>query len=177
MQDHQPIPIRTKRLELISCTLEMAQALLQDRKKCEKLLGTYLPLTWPNENLMRYFDLYVQKLSNDSRWGSWGPWLILLQSSREIIGDIGFKGPPDDNGNVEIGYSILSQCRRRGYATEAVEALVRWAFLYGAKSILAKTETDNAPSVSLLEKLGFNPAGVDEDGLNKWKLKKDYLPV
>lgn len=76
-----------------------------------------------------------------------------------IIGGGGFKGPPDD-GVVEIGYHVLAPHRRRGYATEAVEALLGWAFSHSCvRAVVAETGLRNAPSRRLLEKLGFGSTG------------------
>jgi hypothetical protein len=36
---------------------------------------------------------------------------IILCETGEVIGDIGFHGPPDEAGTVEIGCSIVEKCR------------------------------------------------------------------
>lgn len=46
-----------------------------------------------------------------------------------LIGDLGFGGKPDEQGTVELGYELLSAYRNQGYAFEAVQALVNFAFI------------------------------------------------
>lgn len=41
--------------------------------------------------------------------GKWGMFQMILRETGEVIGDIGFHGPPDGSGTVEIGYSRRSQ--------------------------------------------------------------------
>ncbi len=53
--------------------------------------------------------------------------LVLERGSGQLIGGVGFFGPPD-RGRIEIGYGIVQSRRRRGYATEAVIAMVQFAF-------------------------------------------------
>ncbi|WP_369125201.1 GNAT family N-acetyltransferase [Alicyclobacillus fastidiosus] len=36
--------------------------------------------------------------------------------------------PPDQQGNVEIGYDIIPEYQGRGYATEMAKAFIRWTF-------------------------------------------------
>ena len=43
-----------------------------------------------------------------------------------MIGDAGWKGRPGPDGTAEIGYGLAARYRGRGYATEALEALVSW---------------------------------------------------
>ncbi len=81
------------------------------------------------------------------------------------VGSLGFKGPPAE-GEAEIGYGIDGDCQNCGYATEAVHAVMDWAFsacdeLY---FIIAEAEPDNAASRRVLEKLGFSPAEAGEKG-------------
>ena len=44
-----------------------------------------------------------------------------------MIGSIGFHGAPDDHGRLELECRIHPAHRGRGYAAEAMTALVDWA--------------------------------------------------
>ena len=88
--------------------------------------------------------------------------------SGRIVGSGIFKGEPSE-GWVEIGYGIAPACERRGYATDAVFALVRLAFEQpGVRAVYAETAVANDASRSVLGKVGFTHAGQrfsDEDGM------------
>jgi GNAT superfamily N-acetyltransferase len=45
-----------------------------------------------------------------------------------VVGTCGFKGPPGADGIVEIAYGVMPDQQGKGYATEAAEALVVYAF-------------------------------------------------
>jgi RimJ/RimL family protein N-acetyltransferase len=63
-----------------------------------------------------------------------------------VIGDVGFVGPPGEDGVVEIGFSVIPSYRGRGIATEAVRALSRWGLSQPTVlSILARCEPGNGP--------------------------------
>jgi RimJ/RimL family protein N-acetyltransferase len=86
---------------------------------------------------------------------TWGHFQVLDRSSGRVIGGVGFLGPPVD-GKVEIGYGIAPSCQGRGYATEAVEAMVAIASADAVvTTIVAGTDPDNLPSQRVLEKVGF----------------------
>ena len=89
-----------------------------------------------------------------------------------LVGGGGFLGPPQ-GGAVQIGYSLLPEFQRRGYATEMVGGLVRWALSQpGVDSIAAETEWANPASVRVLEKVGFKPAGsATEPGGARFELR------
>jgi RimJ/RimL family protein N-acetyltransferase len=71
------------------------------------------------------------------------------------VGGIGFFGPPDEAGVVEIGYGLVADARGRGLATEAVVAAVRLAAEHGAALVRADTTPGNGASQRVLEKAGF----------------------
>jgi RimJ/RimL family protein N-acetyltransferase len=75
---------------------------------------------------------------------------------------------------VAIGYSVLRQYQGLGYASEAVEALVRWAFSHGdVDRVIAEVANDNQRSIRVLEKTGFHPAGKgSEEGTLLYALSK-----
>ena len=69
---------------------------------------------------------------------------------------------------VEIGYGVLPEHRRQGYATEAAEALIALARTQGIDHFVASVSPDNEPSLAIIRKLGFVRTGehIDpEDGL------------
>jgi RimJ/RimL family protein N-acetyltransferase len=83
--------------------------------------------------------------------------------SRElVIGGIGFHGPPDENGRVEIGYGIVPSQRRNGYATQALCRFAELARGLGAGALLAETEAENAASQGVLQKVDFIRFAQDE---------------
>ena len=95
----------------------------------------------------------------------YAPWMFYLKSTREEVGDACFKGLSAD-GRVEIGYGLHEEHWGRGYATEGVQALCRWAFgQEGVTAIEAETEPDNLASQRVLRKCGFVPTGqMGEEG-------------
>ena len=99
-----------------------------------------------------------------------GVWVIVERASDTVIGDIGFFGSPTVEGTVEIGYSVVADRRRRGYATEAVAALVGWAKRQpNVSAVLARCDEHNVPSIRMLERLGFARTGKI-DQLLAWRL-------
>jgi len=53
--------------------------------------------------------------------------VVLAGPPRRAIGSIGFHGPPDDRGRLELGCRIHPAHRGRGYGVEAATALIDWA--------------------------------------------------
>jgi RimJ/RimL family protein N-acetyltransferase len=87
-------------------------------------------------------------------------WEIILNSASCSVGGIGFAGLPDNNGKTELGYAIDQKFEGQGIATEAVGAIIDWAFQdEGLKIIQAETPTDNVSSQRVLIKNQFNYTG------------------
>lgn len=122
----------------------------------------------------------MHKLPGREEWGA--EWKIELNGEGVVIGGIGFKGAPDEKGNVEVGYGIDEAYRRRGYATEAVGGLVRWATTQeGVRCVNAQTEEDNKVSQKVLQKNGFVRDGYGEEGplfrvMREWNGKTSGRP-
>ena len=86
-----------------------------------------------------------------------GVWVIVERATGTVVGDIGFMGPPDDRATVEIGYSVVPDRRRRGYATEAARAMVGWALRRpDVNAVVAGCDEDNVASIRTLERTGFD---------------------
>lgn len=72
----------------------------------------------------------------------------------QIIGDIGLHFLEEDQ--VEIGYTLSPIYHKKGYATEALLAVIEYLFQTLNKTrITASVDPSNLPSIQLLEKLGF----------------------
>lgn len=92
-----------------------------------------------------------------------------------MIGCGGYKGPPSADGTVEIGYSIVPQHRREGYATEAAEGLIRHAFRNpSVRRVIGETLPGLVASIGVLVKCGFRYAGNgSEPGVIRYELFRE----
>jgi ribosomal-protein-alanine N-acetyltransferase len=95
---------------------------------------------------------------------AWGHRQIVERATGLVVGGIGFAGPPGAAGEVELGYGIVPSRQGRGYATEAVAAMVAGA---RAAPVVAAgvppPATGNAASRRVLEKAGFQLVAADEE--------------
>lgn len=83
-------------------------------------------------------------------------WTMIDKDKKLMVGDLCFKGSPNDNGEVEIGYGTYDGFQGRGYMTEALNAMAGWAFRQpGVLVILAETDMDNVASHKTLSKNDF----------------------
>ena len=106
-----------------------------------------------------YREMLRGSLEHAEDWGWYALWMIVRKDGAHI-GNLSFKGSPVD-GVAEIGYGISEEYRGLGYATEAVETILAWAFDQpGVSKIAAETGPDNIASRRVLEKCGFLPSGV-----------------
>ncbi|WP_214749293.1 MULTISPECIES: GNAT family N-acetyltransferase [unclassified Exiguobacterium] len=97
----------------------------------------------------------------------WGSWFVIRKIDGMIIGDIGFKGIPNEEKVVEIGYGILESYCNNGYATEALKVLIQWAFATSkVDKVIAETVHDNFGSIRVLEKLGMRRSSLTEKMIN-----------
>jgi RimJ/RimL family protein N-acetyltransferase len=114
------------------------------------------------------------------------PWIhgfsLVHRDSGTVIGSAGFKGPPDCEGNVEIAYGVAPEHQGKGFATEAAQALVAYAFSREwVRSVRAHTLPQANASTRVLTKCGFRRVGevIDpEDGLVwRWELARTEIHV
>ena len=80
---------------------------------------------------------------------------MVERASGLVVGGIGFFGPPHD-GEVEIGYGIVPSRQGRGYATEALRAMITRAWADPrVRAVVAGTDPGNVASQRVLGKAGF----------------------
>lgn len=79
---------------------------------------------------------------------------VTLRKTEELIGHAGLS--PLTNGEVEIGYAIGESHQKRGYASQAVAAVSRWATSnLGLPRINGIVASENVGSGRVLEKAGY----------------------
>jgi len=145
---------------------------LTDRETFERRLAARFLPQWRSEDQTNILTGVLRALEADPESRVWRFYFVLHTADRAVIGDAGFKGPPDHEGSVEIAYGIVPAYRRQGYAFEAVQALVRWAFGHPeVQMITAVCNDDNTGSIRILEKLGMERVGVTGRSLS-WHLRK-----
>lgn len=161
--------LTTTRLELVAGTVALAKAEIDDLPALAMLLNVPLPTQWPpplnDEHSQKYFlDALLNAAPSHDGWYLW---YCLRRGPRALLGSAGFKGIPAD-GMVEIGYSMLEEHQRNGYCTEAVGALIGWAFQHPeVNMVIAHTLPGLLPSIRVMEKCGmvFADNGPLEDGV------------
>ena len=107
------------------------------------------------------------------------PWThgftILRRDDDAVVGKGGFKGPPSEEGLVEIAYGVDPDHQGKGYATEVAAALTAFAFSSAkVRMVQAHTRPEANASTRVLTKCGFLRIGEvmdPEDGL-VWRWEK-----
>ncbi|AYC28411.1 GNAT family N-acetyltransferase [Paenisporosarcina cavernae] len=81
---------------------------------------------YPLDVYKQFFPYKIERFKNFPEENEWEG-LIILKRTNTIIGDMGFKGGPNDAGEMNLGYSIVPEYEGNGYATEMGKALCNWA--------------------------------------------------
>jgi [ribosomal protein S5]-alanine N-acetyltransferase len=152
------IVLRTGRLDLRPLPAAVAALLPGYRDDAARLLGSTLPAGWPAVDLLDVLPMQAAAGPDGERFGIW---VMVERPTNEVVGDIGFLGPPDD-GAVELGYSVVPGRRGRGFATEAARAMADWALAQaGINAVIARCDADNVASVRVLRAAGFVRTDAD----------------
>jgi [ribosomal protein S5]-alanine N-acetyltransferase len=99
------------------------------------------------------------------RWTQLGipMWAVFREADQSFIGRCGFQ-IYEATKEVELAYTLLPQAWGNGYATEAGQACLEYAFnVLNWKRIVSRTRPSNTRSLRVMEKLGFQIEKVGED--------------
>lgn len=162
--------INTDRLILMPVTLEIIRLLLNGNIEEIEKLGVKTGGKWPETDIFHILPIVNKELEKYKYPTGFEFWMIIKKENMTIIGDIGFHGQPDDDGEVEIGYGLIEDERRKGYTFEALQAMINWAKKQdNVKSIIADCLIENVSSACILGKVGFKEIKRDEKMIY-WKL-------
>ena len=150
--DHDFPPIDTERLVLRRSRPDDAEAISGYRSDPEVNRWQGWERTDP-EGIRHELELMAGRHPGEPGW------VQLSVEDREtgkLVGDVGLSPAEGEPGVIKIGYTIDPAFQGRGYATEAVEALVRYAIdSLGADVVRAYASAENLPSHRVAEKVGM----------------------
>ncbi len=148
--------LESPRLKLIPLTITELRTLLHSVPEFEQLTKMIYAANDLSCHLINVFTSQLHKMEetpNDWLWLTF--WMILSKETNQIMGSIDFKGCPDSQKSVEIGYGLGEDFRHLGYMKEACHTLCDYGFSQGLKAITAETDFDNKPSEKVLTSNGF----------------------
>lgn len=164
------VRITTPRLELIAATTALLEMELASPQRLGVALGVQVPDGWPpgeyDEHAIRWL---LERLSAQPEAAGWFAWYALLKAESDgamphLVAAGGYTGPPTEDGEVELGYSVVPAFGKRGIATEMVAALVGRAIAAERVTrVIAHTFPANIGSIRVLEKNGFVPEGPGKE--------------
>jgi len=149
--------VKSKRLGLKPMTSEIIEAALNNLSSLEKAIQSHVLEDFLEPvYTQRVLPIRLHKTMVNPDLAEWYGFIVELESNT-VVGTMGFKMPPDEEGLIEIGYGIHHTFQGKGYATEMAVALIDWAFQQ--KNVKGITATNvlknNHPSIKILEKLGM----------------------
>jgi RimJ/RimL family protein N-acetyltransferase len=170
--------IETDRLYLVPCTREHLEAFARSHDDLGAMIDALVPPSFPV--MPEGFAYWLEIACRTPLPVGWANWLFIHRADRTVIGDGGFKGPPDERGTVEIGYAIIEDYRRQGFAREAARALTAWAFSHPeVTAVNAETLAEGFASMRVLTSIGMKQTGgyddPDEGPIVTWKITRDQF--
>lgn len=165
--------ITTERLYLLPFTMEIAKEVMEGEFTALSKLGLTPGEGWPDEELKEALPRIIANLELVGEPSGFESWMVIEKTSKTLIGDVGFKGRPAPGGMIDLGYGIINAARRKGYANEAAESMIKWAFKQPeVKMITARCHDENDASTKTLESLGFYQKFIKEEMVHWFLLRE-----
>jgi ribosomal-protein-alanine N-acetyltransferase len=162
------IPGETHEIELVPLSVRTMTALVAGdldtaRAACGAELSSYfLDAAW-------LWRIRLEQVQQEPRALDWIARAAVDARTGDVVGHVGFHGPPDYRGMVEVAYAVDPAYRRRGYATAMLRTALAWAAADpSVHFVRASISPDNAASLATLRPFGFRHVGEqwdEEDGL------------
>lgn len=125
--------------------------------------GARWALGYPTEGTLVAASLVVTAENEGRPLGIFGSYQVIHRETDLVVGDCGFYGPPNGDGEVRIAFGTCPSQQRRGYAREALQGLIRWALKQdGVDRVIADTARTNIASIRVMETAGMRRTRSDE---------------
>ena len=107
---------------------------------------------------------FIRFLRSRIRAGYHSSWVVTLRETGTVIGTIGFIWYSDENRSAELGYSFSREYWNRGYATQALRAVIGAVFRsLPVNRLEAQHDIRNPASGRVMEKSGLRQEGILRD--------------
>jgi len=168
--------IETQRLTLISATPTLLKAAIKGDEVLAEVLDVEVVKNWTVFGVPA-LNYTLIKINSDPKALGWWAYFPILKTENKLIGSGGFKGPPEENGIVEIGYEINEHFRNQGLATEFAKGLINHAFsIAQVQQVIAHTLAHNNASTKVLRNAGMQKIAELFDGEDgqvwKWSITR-----
>ena len=167
--------IKTPNVRLLQQTPGLAETLRIGPEHFEKRYG----VRWDAENAPDLPDVVEQTLGmRPGASDQWGGYLTVDEAEGLVVGVCAFKGPPTEDGAVEIAYYTFAPYEGQGYAKGSARALISVALSSpDVRHVIAHTLPQKNPSTSVLRGVGMRFIGEvwdPEDGrVWRWQTDKE----
>jgi ribosomal-protein-alanine N-acetyltransferase len=157
--------VHTAHLHLSPLHADALDAMLAgDGERLRRLTGARFLKAAPPPYMAEALPVVRDRLRERPEEMHWWNWLVVERETGEAVGSVAFGGPANVEGAVLVGYAIYSDYEGRGYATEAVKAMVAWAFAQpGVREVRALAPVWNTPALRVAENVGMRPVASEED--------------
>ncbi len=107
---------------------------------------------------------YLDRIVEGMLEGRWYYWCINSLKTKKSLGIACLWNFSDYESIAEIGYELLPEHRRKGYASESAKLTLNFGFKFlGLLNILGCVSPKNLKSIQVLENLGFQLGGILKD--------------
>ncbi|WP_432126296.1 GNAT family N-acetyltransferase [Streptomyces sp. bgisy082] len=152
--------VATARLLLHPLTVDVAERIVSRTP----LAGDLWAEGYPQDGDVRGCGGFLRGVAERGDPGVFRAYEIRLLDSGVAVGGIGFHGPPDEVGVVTVGYGLVPGVRGKGYASEALRALLETARVAGVTGVKGDADLDNPASHRVMEAAGMRCV-AESDGL------------
>ena len=153
-----PAHLRTERLVLRPPELDDAAAIYSNWA-ADAEVTRYL--VWRPHGAVDETIAFLRRNEAERRAGTVFPWMITERDEGVPVGMIDLRRRAPGEDELDFGYVLARRVWGRGYATEALRAVLAAAFAHcGVRRIWAVCDVDNAASARVMEKAGLVREGL-----------------
>ncbi|MFJ8013833.1 GNAT family N-acetyltransferase [Streptomyces sp. NPDC096339] len=131
--------------------------------------GIALHAHFVSDRARMIFDYRAKQITEDPSAAPWTTRAAVSEPDGTVVGDCGFHGPPSEAGVLEVGYTVVPEYRRQGYARAMLKALLdRAAAEPGVTTVRATIAADNTASLATVVCFDFQRVGErgnERDGI------------
>ncbi|MEU6352043.1 GNAT family N-acetyltransferase [Streptomyces sp. NPDC047072] len=164
-----PVTLTTDRLLLRAPGPEDADAVLAAAQDPDIQRWTSIPSPYLREHAESFLGRLVPQGWSEGTMLTWG---LFLPAGEPLVGMVSLT--MRSVGTVEVGYWGVKEHRGNGYIVEAVRTVSRWAFTeLSVDRVEWRAEVGNAPSLTVVERVGFVLEGVQRSAIVHQGVRRD----